>query len=70
MINMVMLDKDDIYELRMALGLSARALGELVGVTGNTVFRWEAGSKFPSRRHTIELNKLVEKAREKISAST
>ena len=60
---MVMFDKDNIYELRMALGLSARALGELVGVTGNTVFRWEAGSKFPSRRHTIELNKLLEESK-------
>lgn len=56
--NMLMLDKDEIYELRLSLGLTAAALGKKIGVTANTIFRWEAGSKFPSRRHQIALNEL------------
>ena len=64
---MVMLDKDQIYELRMALGLSARAFGDLIGVTGNTVFRWESGTKFPSRRHQMELNKLLSKLEKSVA---
>ncbi len=67
--NMVMLDKDQIYELRMALGLTAKALGEIIGVTANTVFRWEAGSKFPSRRHQIALNKLADKAKQSLQSA-
>lgn len=55
---MLMLDKDQIYELRMALGMTAQAFGQAIGVTGNTVFRWEAGSKFPSRRHQVKLNEM------------
>lgn len=61
---MVMLDNEQIYELRMALGMTAQAFGELVGgVTANTVFRWESprdsvGAKYPSRRHQMILNDL------------
>lgn len=60
---MVMLDKDQIYELRIALGLTAAAFGLKVGVTANTVFRWESdpessGTKYPSRRHQAILIKM------------
>jgi transcriptional regulator with XRE-family HTH domain len=62
---MVMFDAKMIRELKKALGLSAREFGERVGVTGNTVFRWQAGSKFPSRRHQEALNKLRKEAEER-----
>ena len=61
---MVMLDNIEIYELRKALGMTAAQFGAKIGVTGNTVFRWEAErpTKFPNRRHLTELNKLRDEA--------
>jgi DNA-binding transcriptional regulator YiaG len=55
---MVMLDKQQIIDLRAAMGLTAREFGERLGVSWNTVFRWEQGTRYPSRRHQVALNKL------------
>lgn len=68
--NMVMLDKTEIRALRLRLGLSADKFGALFEprVTGNTVFRWEQGVRFPSRRHQIRLNQIVEEQKQLQSA--
>lgn len=59
---MVMFDKQMIIDLRQALGLTASEFGDLCGVHWNTVFRWEQGSRNPSRRHQVILNKLKSEA--------
>lgn len=59
---MIMFDKQMIIDLREALGLTAAEFGALCGVTWNTVFRWEQGSRHPSRRHQETLNKLKKEA--------
>ncbi len=59
---MVMLDKDEIAEIRRTLRLTAHEFGLEVGVTGNTVARWELGIRFPSRRHMLRLNEMRGKA--------
>jgi DNA-binding transcriptional regulator YiaG len=40
--------RDRIIVLRRCLGLSQEALGQLVGVTGPAVSRWERGAGSPS----------------------
>jgi len=62
---MVMFDKDSIYALRIAIGMTASQFGARLGVTGNTVFRWESGERFPSRRHTAILNQLEQERKDK-----
>ncbi|MEG1758528.1 MAG: helix-turn-helix transcriptional regulator [Oscillospiraceae bacterium] len=38
---------DQIKDLRKERGLSVRALGAMVGVSGASVTRWELGQAFP-----------------------
>lgn len=64
---MVMFDKDDIIDLRAALRMTAAEFGARLGVTGNTVFRWESGERFPSRRHTAILNQLLQEVKDRKS---
>lgn len=35
----------ELKELRMSMGLSARALGELIGVRTRSVYKWERGER-------------------------
>jgi len=43
---------------RLRLGLSQADLGELLGVSTNTVVRWEAGTSKPRAQHRAALIKL------------
>ena len=45
--------------LRKSLGLSQRALGEMLGISEQTVRRWERGVHFPSRAHIERLLSLA-----------
>ena len=56
----MILEAKHIRELRDGLGLTAKEFGEKLGVTQNTVFRWESGLRGASRRHQIEMNKMME----------
>ncbi len=59
---MVMITPEVIHQTRLALGLSAKAFGARLGVTGNTVFRWESGERHPKYDMQIALNKLIKEA--------
>ena len=48
----------DVYALRLRLGLSQHALGDLIGVTTDTVRFWEYGRRRPSRMATRALQNL------------
>lgn len=39
--------------MRLALGLTQREVGELVGRTTNTVARWERGERTPDRNAQV-----------------
>ncbi|HSV54024.1 MAG TPA: helix-turn-helix transcriptional regulator [Burkholderiaceae bacterium] len=38
---------DGFATLRKKLGLSAEAMGKLIGVSGQSVYKWEAGKAYP-----------------------
>ncbi len=57
---MVMITPEVIHETRIALGDSAERFGARLGVTGNTVFRWESGERHPKYEMQIRLNLLIE----------
>ena len=42
-------DPQKILQIRKRLGLSQAGLGELLGVAGNTVARWERGELAPPK---------------------
>jgi transcriptional regulator with XRE-family HTH domain len=46
--------KDLVRETRQALGLTLREMGELLGVTGETIRQWEMGAKEPQNTPTIQ----------------
>lgn len=48
----------DIIQKRQALGLTQEDFAHLVGVTKNTVARWEAGHVAPSRMGKLLLEPL------------
>lgn len=52
-----MIYMEDICTQRKKLGLSQEKLAELVGVSRNTVSRWEQGSCSPSAENIAALNK-------------
>lgn len=45
--------------LREKAGLSAASLGESLGVTKETVFRWESGHKRPAHEHLFKLEAIL-----------
>jgi transcriptional regulator with XRE-family HTH domain len=54
--------KEEIKELRIKLGLSQRGLGEKIGATKTSVYKWEAGRSFPHRMFIDKLDKLAKRA--------
>lgn len=50
---------DEIRELRLALGDTQTTLAATLGVSANTVARWEAGAVSPSAYYLVELHRLV-----------
>ena len=42
---------DEVRQARRRLRLTARALGEVLGVDGKTVMAWERGDAFPTKRY-------------------
>ena len=60
-----MFTSEQIRELRMALGWGQTELAFRIGVSQNTVARWESGDRNPSRKHNEILNKLLREAEKK-----
>ena len=57
---MVMLSPKDIRELRLALDLTGGELAQKIGVTEDTVWRWERGDRHPTYKRMVQLNQLRE----------
>lgn len=57
---MHMVESVHIKRLREILEISQTTLGNFVGVTQNTVARWEGGDRFPSRKHVQKMYDLAE----------
>lgn len=54
-----MVQEADVRTVRKTLGLSQEKLAEKLGVTRNTVSRWELGEVSPSAENLIALNRLL-----------
>lgn len=44
-----------LRQFRKQRGLTQKALGKELGVTGQTIWRWENGSRAPRRRDWIQI---------------
>jgi transcriptional regulator with XRE-family HTH domain len=52
---------DEIKALRRTLDVTARKLGEALGVDQGTVLAWEREELFPTKRHVEAMRALLEK---------
>jgi len=57
------MDSRWLQALRKRRGLTQQAVAGVIGVTANTVARWERGEEAPSRHHWIALDALLGGAR-------
>jgi DNA-binding transcriptional regulator YiaG len=57
---MKMLTPDDIKKLRRDRQMTAKAFAERLGVTIDTVFKWESGVRHPKWSAQLKLNALLE----------
>lgn len=56
------MDKSEIKEIRLALGLSQRRLANKLGVSKLSVYKWEAGRSVP---HPVFVKMIMELRDEK-----
>ena len=56
------MDKSEIKEIRLALGLSQRRLANKLGVSKLSVYKWEAGRSVP---HPVFVKMITELRDEK-----
>lgn len=54
-----MIQEADVRTVRKKLGLSQEKLAEKLGVTRNTISRWELGEVSPSAENLTALNRLL-----------
>ena len=57
------MDKDDLKALRLSLGLTQEQFARLLGVTLNTVQKWEGGRRAPSPLAVRGIQAVVEEYR-------
>lgn len=57
-----MMTKEEIRAIRKAMGLTSDELGDLLGVKGNTVRRWECGLR-AARGPAVTLLRRLAKSR-------
>lgn len=60
--NSNMVQEAEVRSIRKKLGLSQEKLAEKLGVTRNTVSRWERGEVCPTADNLIALNRLLAQA--------
>ncbi|OGW37452.1 MAG: hypothetical protein A2Y97_00070 [Nitrospirae bacterium RBG_13_39_12] len=56
---------EEIEQFRKDNKLSRRALGELLGVTGNCIYQWERGLREPSKTTKILLSRIEQELKGK-----
>lgn len=61
--NGLMLNGEQIAELRKELGLTQKEFGERVGSSESCVCLWESGKRHPTYGKMLKLNKLLTEAR-------
>ena len=49
-----------IYEVRKAKGMSQEKLAELVGVSRQSISKWESGETIPELERLVELSRIFE----------
>ena len=54
-----MSETSPIKQYRAKSGHSQGKLGEMIGVDGNTIARWERGSHLPSKRHWPKIKEVM-----------
>ena len=57
---MVMMTPEKIRRLRAWLDMTTTEFGALVGVSANTISRWEAGDRHPNYERMKDLNDLAD----------
>ncbi|MBX3127363.1 MAG: helix-turn-helix transcriptional regulator [Polyangiaceae bacterium] len=50
---------DEVKRLRKELAITGRQLAQAVGVDDNTVFAWESGEQFPTKRYVDKMQALL-----------
>lgn len=55
-----MADASILRQQRDKMGLTQEALGELLGVDGLTVSRWERGERLPQQRHWPRISEILD----------
>ena len=60
---MGMMTPTDIKAIRVALGLEHEEFAARLGVSANTVYRWELGDRHPNYGRQAKLNVLAAEAR-------
>jgi len=55
---MVMLNNVEIRGLRLSLGLTAPEMAVKVGVSEDTIWKWERGDRHPNYKRMVRLNEL------------
>jgi DNA-binding transcriptional regulator YiaG len=58
------MNKSQIKKIRSALGLTGDALAERLGVTGNTVRRWECGARQAKGSAVVMLRRMFAEIKE------
>lgn len=56
-----------IHAARARLGLTGDAFGDLLGVRGNQVSRWERAQALPSRKRAAQLAEVCERSEDEVS---
>lgn len=62
---MVMLTPAQIRELRLAMGYKTHEFAELMGVTEDTVWRWQRGDRHPTYKKMVKLSQMWAEAVER-----
>lgn len=66
--NSNMVQEAEVRSVRKKLGLSQEKLAEKLGVTRNTISRWESGKVSPTADNLIALNRLLAQAEDPSAA--
>jgi DNA-binding transcriptional regulator YiaG len=67
---MVMFTPEKIRELRKRLGMNSTQFATLLGVTTNTVARWEIGDRHPRYDTAVRMNEIEDRENKKMASAS